>query len=264
MRRTDDQPQTYSVGEAARRAGVTVRTLHYYDDIGLLRASIRTDAGYRRYTEREVDALQRIRLFRTLGFSLDEVRPLLDAPDGTLRAALVDQRTALLRRLEETQDLVQIIDRVLDGTPPRNEGSPTVGIDDIKEALDGFRTSEFEEEARERWGDTDAWKESKRRVATYSLDDWKVMAEEAKAINDGLLAQMQAGRPASSAEAAALAEAHRMHISRWFYDCTPEIHVGLAEMYVADPRFRAHYDQQAPGFADYVAEAIHANAERAG
>lgn len=263
MRRTGDQPQTYSVGEAARRTGVTVRTLHYYDDIGLLRASVRTEAGYRRYTERDVDALRRVRLFRTLGFTLEEVRPLLDAPDGTLRAALVDQRTALLRRLEETRDLVQIIDRVQGGTPTGSGGSQAVERDDIRDALNEFRTAEFEEEARERWGGTDAWRESKRRVATYGLDDWKAMAEEAKAINDGLLAQMQAGRPASSTEAAALAEEHRLHISKWFYDCAPEIHVGLADMYVADPRCRAHYDQQAPGFADYVAQAIHANAERA-
>ena len=77
------------------------------------------------------------------------------------------------------------------------------------------------------------------------------------------IALLVAGAPATAPEVAALAEAHRQHIGRWFYECTPEIHVGLADMYIADERFRKHYDDQAPGFADYVAQAIHANAERA-
>src|SRR5690606_10588780 len=162
-------------------------------------------------------------------------------------------------RLEETQSLVAISDRVLDSTPTdtHQEGAPQV---QPEEMIKDFRNEEFAREAEERWGDTDAWTASKRRVASYSPDDWTDMAAEAKAINDGLIAQMQAGHAASSLEATALAEAHRQHISRWFYDCTPEIHVGLAEGYVADDRFRKHYDEQAPGFADYVSEAIRANA----
>ena len=125
----------------------------------------------------------------------------------------------------------------------------------------GLRNEEFGREAEERWGGTDAWKESKRRVASYDLDDWKVMAVEAKALNDALLARMQAGDAATAPEVVALAEEHRQHISKWFYDCSPEIHVGLAEMYIADPRFRKNYDDQAPGFAQYIADAIRGNAE---
>ena len=253
-----ERTETYGVGEVARIAGVTVRALHHYDEIGLLRPSMRTEAGYRRYTRADLERLQRIRLFRALDFTLDDVRVLLDAPDEALRSALVEQRAALLRRLEETGSLVTIIDRVLDGTP--DEGANGMGPEEM---FKDFRNDEFAKEAEERWGSTDAWKESKRRVQTYGPDDWKEMAAEAKAINDGLLAAMQAGEPASSAGATALAEQHRQHISRWFYDCGTDIHVGLAEMYIADPRFRKHYDEQAAGFADYVADAIRANAARA-
>ncbi|RLT34938.1 MAG: hypothetical protein DWI58_20005 [Chloroflexi bacterium] len=87
-----------------------------------------------------------------------------------------------------------------------------------------------------------AWKESKRRASTYDLDDWKVMAAEAKALNDALLAHMTAGHAPSAPEVVALAEESRQHISKWFYDCSLEVHVGLAEMFVEDPRFRKSYD----------------------
>jgi len=258
-RKAASPSDTYSVGEVARLAGVTVRTLHHYDEIGLLRPPMRTEAGYRRYTRGDLLRLQRIRLFRALDFTLDDLRVLIDAPDADLRAALVEQRGALLRRMEETRSLVTIIDRVLDSVPATNdEGTPQMIVDEM---FKGFRNEEFEREAEERWGGTDAWKESKRRVTTYGLDDWRVMAAEARAINDGLLAHFAAGDPASSVPALALAEEHRQHIGRWFYECSTEIHVGLAEMYVTDARFRKHYDDQAAGFADYVAGAIRANAQ---
>lgn len=258
---TGNESQTYSVGEVARLAGVTVRALHHYDEIALLRPSMRTAAGYRRYTRGDLLRLQRIRLFRALDFGLDDVRALLNAPDEELRAALVDQRAALLHRLEDTQSLVTIIDRVLDSTTDTHEkGAPQV---EPEELFKDFRNEEFAREAEERWGNTDAWKQSKRRVATYTPDDWKVFAAEAKAINDGLLAHMQAGDPPTADAVTALAEASRLHIDKWFYDCPVEMHVGLADLYVTDERFRRNYDVQAPGFADYVAAAIRANAERA-
>lgn len=255
----DPSPETYSVGEVARIGGVTVRALHHYDEIGLLRPSMRTEAGYRRYTRGDLLRLQRIRLFRALGFGLEDVRALIDAPDAELRAALVAQRSALLHRLEETQSLVAIIDRVLDGTREGRE-APDVPAADL---FNGFQPDEYAEEARERWGSTEAYQESARRAASYGPEDWKDMAAEAKAINDALLAHLAAGDPPGAPEVTALAEAHRQHIGRWFYECSPEIHVGLADMYVADPRFTAHYDTQAPGFAQYVADAIRANAAQA-
>ena len=261
MARRDEAPsETYSVGEVAQLAGVTVRALHHYDEIGLLHPSMRTEAGYRRYTRGDLLRLQRIRLFRALDFTLDDVRTLLDAPDADLRTALVDQRAALLHRLEETQSLVTIIDRVLDSVPAPNEERGTDMT--VDELFKDFRNEEFAKEAEERWGDTDAWKESKRRVKTYSPDDWKVISAEAKATNDGFVEHLAAGDPPTSEAAMALAEAHRQHITRWFYDCSHEVHEGLADMYAADPRFRKTYDDQAPGLADYVAAAIHANAER--
>ena len=120
---------------------------------------------------------------------------------------------------------------------------------------------------RQRWGDTDAYRESHRRASTYTKADWQRQKAEADAVEARLLAAYRSGAAATSDEAMAAAEEHRQVISRWFYDCGYDIHRGLAEMYVTDPRFTAHYDnrpdEQAEGLADYVHDAIIANADRA-
>ena len=115
-------------------------------------------------------------------------------------------------------------------------------------------------EAKERWGETDAYKESQRRMAGYSKED---IAKAQKAMQDAtglVLEAMKAGLPANSAEAMAGAEAHRRSISDYWYECTYEIHTGLATMYLADPRFTAHYESQQAGLAKYIHDAIMANA----
>jgi hypothetical protein len=121
-----------------------------------------------------------------------------------------------------------------------------------------FKThlAEHEAEARERWGDTEAYRESARRTSSYTKDDWTAIGREADDIYAGLIDLMTAGTPADSAAAAALVDRHRAHISKWFYDCTPEIHAGLGQMYAADPRFQENIDQAGEGLAAYLSEAI--------
>lgn len=132
------------------------------------------------------------------------------------------------------------------------------------EAFGDFDPDTHTAEVEERWGDSDAFRESQRRTARYTKGDWLRMKEESAAPIDALLATMRAGLPADSDEAMDAAEQHRQHISRWFYECTTEIHVGLGEMYVADPRFAATYEKIAPGLATYLRDAIRANAAREG
>ena len=117
-------------------------------------------------------------------------------------------------------------------------------------------------EAKERWGDTDAYKESQRRMAGYSKED---IAKAQQAMQDAtnlVLNAMKAGLPADSSEAMAGAEAHRQSISDYWYECSYEIHTGLATMYLADPRFMAHYEGQQAGLAKYIHDAIVANANK--
>ncbi len=123
----------------------------------------------------------------------------------------------------------------------------------------GFDPAEYEEEVLERWGDTDAYRESNRRAATYGKEDWQRIGHEADAINAEFIALMEDGVAPDSSAAMAVAERHRAHISKWFYECTAEIHAGLGQMYVADPRFTENIDRAAPGLARYMSEAIAAS-----
>jgi len=111
-------------------------------------------------------------------------------------------------------------------------------------------------EARERWGETDAYRESERRTAAYSRADWVEMRAELVAIEERLAWLMTSGSPADGNEASEAAEWHRRHISRWFYDCSPEMHRLLAQMYVTDRGFTEHYERRAAGLAQYVHDAI--------
>lgn len=185
-----------TIGEVAALAHVTVRTLHNYDELGLLAPSERSESGYRLY-------------------SYDDV-------------ALAAHRN---------------------GTP-------------IEETtmFDGFDPTEYEDEARERWGHTDAYQESMRRTQAYGEAQWNEIRRESEPIMRELIGLMRAGSPADGPAARALAERHREHISRWFYPCSPQMHRGLAEMYVADERFTRTYESEAEGLAAYFHDAIIANA----
>ena len=123
---------------------------------------------------------------------------------------------------------------------------------------------QYEAEAKERWGDTDAYRESSKRTQRYSKADWATIKGQSEAIEAGLADAMAAGEPADSDRAMDLAEEARQHIDRWFYPCSPPMHAGLADMYTADGRFKAHYDDRADGLAEYASAAIKANAARQG
>jgi len=117
-------------------------------------------------------------------------------------------------------------------------------------------------EAKERWGHTDAYKESAKRAKSYSKADWDRIKDETEAIEQGFADAMKSGAPADGERAMDLAEQARLQIDGSFYPCSHAMHANLAEMYTADPRFRAHYDDRAEGLAEYVATAIRANGAR--
>jgi hypothetical protein len=127
---------------------------------------------------------------------------------------------------------------------------------------DAVSTAPYAAEARARWGHTDAFRESQRRAARYTPDDWAAIRAEAAAIEQRFAGLQRAGAAATGDAAMDLAESHRAHLGRGFYDCPPGLHRALADLYVGDARFAAHYDEIAPGLAEFVAGAIRANADR--
>ena len=254
------EPKHLAVGAVARLAGVTVRTLHHYDEIGLLTPSGRSDAGYRRYADDDLERLHRILFYRELGFGLDQIKAVMTDGNSDASAHLRQQHAMLLDRIRRLRRMASAVEKAMEAR--------TMGInltpEERLEVFGDFDPQEHAAEVEEDWGDTDAYRESARRSASYTKADWERMKAEAAEATGRIVAAMTAGLPADSGEAMDGAEAHRQHISRWFYDCTYEIHAGLAEMYLADPRFTATYEDIAPGLARYVHDAIKANAARAG
>jgi DNA-binding transcriptional MerR regulator len=241
-------------------AGVSVRTLHHYDETGLLVPSSRSPAGYREYTSRDLDRLQEVLVYRRLGFSLDEIRELLDDPRHDRREALLRQRALLGQQVAE----LQAVARLVENTLTTMEGATTMSEQQKFAGLGTFERNEAEHgaEVRQRWGDTDAYAESARRTSSYSEGDWAAITAEGEAIESAWAEMLRAGQPADADAAMDVAERHRAHIDRWFYPCSHEMHANLAEMYVADPRFSEHYEQRATGLAAYVRDAVLANGLR--
>ncbi|WP_052423383.1 TipAS antibiotic-recognition domain-containing protein [Nonomuraea candida] len=130
------------------------------------------------------------------------------------------------------------------------------------ELFGGFDPDAHAAEAERRWGGTDAWADAQRRSASYTKEDWKRFLAEAGTISTRMADAMRSGAPADGDLAMDLAEEHRAHISRWCYECTYEIHRGLGDLYVTDPRFTSAFDDTAPGLAAYFRTAITANALR--
>ncbi|HLM05741.1 MAG TPA: MerR family transcriptional regulator [Blastococcus sp.] len=249
-----------NVGEVAALAGVTVRTLHHYDRIGLLAPSGRTAAGYRQYSAADLDRLHQVLVYRELGFPLEEVATLLDDASADPEEHLRRQHRLLLDRLERTAAMVAAVEKEMEARAMGISLTP----EERFEVFGEQDPAQYEAEVEERWGETDAYKESQRRTRGYTKDDWLRIKAEGEAIERGLAEAMQAGAPADSERAMDLAEAHRQQISRNFYDCPPEMHAGLGRMYVEDERFTAHYEEIAPGLAQYVSAAVQANAARQG
>lgn len=252
-----------TVGQVAERLGVTVRTLHHYDAIGLLVPSEHTATGYRLYTSEDITRLQHVVVYRRLGFALDEIAHLLDDRVATggnaVIAHLRRQRAAVMSRLDEMRELVTALDRALE----KEVSGIKLTKEEQKELFgDGF-SEDYAAEAEQRWGETEAWKQSQRRTSKYTKEDWIQIKAEMEATQTAYVAAMDAGLPATSKEAMDAAEQSRLHIDKWFYGITPDSHRGLGDMYIADPRFTKTYEDIKPGMAQYVRDAIHANADRA-
>ena len=247
---------TYTVGQLATLAGVSVRTLHHYDAIGLLSPSDRTAAGYRVYRHDDLEQLQQILLYRELDLPLDAIGRLTLDPAFDRRAALVAQRAELAGRAKRMTAILAAIDAALDAL---SKGEP-MNDTEMFEVFGDFDPKGYEAEVTERWGDTDAYAESARRTARYTKDDWKQIKEEGAAVTAELGAQLAAGAKPEDPAVEALVDRHREQISRWFYPCSIEMQVNLAEMYVADPRFAATYDKVQPGLAVFLRDAIRVRA----
>jgi DNA-binding transcriptional MerR regulator len=250
--------RTYQVKQVAKLSGVSVRALHHYDSIGLLAPRERSAAGYRLYGEDDLLRLQQILIGRELGLSLEAIRRSLDDPNFDRRAALLLQRAELVARAERAADMVRAIDAALTVIEEKHMDKAK-----FEQLFDGFDPSRYEEEAKQRWGSTEAYKISAQRTKSYTEADWRRFKDEQAAIcADALTAMKQGVRPDEPA-AMDVAERHRLSIDRWFYPCSAEMHCGLADLWEADRRYADNIDKHGAGLTQYLAAAVRANAKRA-
>jgi len=239
--------ETRTIGEVARLAGVSVRTLRHYDAVGLLPPSARTDAGYRLYTRLDLERLQQVLCFRELGLRLCEIRRVMNDPAFDRRHALEAQRDLLALRARRLDDVRAAVERTLQAM----ERGTTMTADEMFEVFGDFDPGAYDDEARTRWGDTDAYAESARRAAAYGVEDWRAIRAEADDITAAFVVALDGGQAASDPAAQAAAERHWRHLERWFYTPTPGLFAGLGDLYVNDPRFTRNIDAARPGLAAY-------------
>lgn len=262
-----ETPGDLTVGRVADLVGVSVRTLHHWDAIGLVRPSGRTWSGYRLYDGEDVARIHRVLVYRELGLALAQIGRILDDPSVDPREHLQRQRTLLAERIRRLRRTAEAVDEMIERTDMdhrstrENAHQGTLGLSPEEQARI-FGTDwdpAYQEEARERWGGSEAWTQSAERTRGWGAAQWQAVKDESEALEADLAAAMARGTEAGGEEANALAERHRAAIGR-HYDCTRSMQVVLARMYTEDPRFAAHYDERAEGLSDWLRRVIEENA----
>lgn len=251
--------QELTVGEVASLVGVSVRTLHHWDDIGLVSPKDRTSAGYRRYGDADIGRIHRVLVYRELGFSLARITDLLDDPGVDEASQLRQQQRLLSERINRLQSMSEAIDQLL--------SSDAAGVVlTVRERADLFGqewSQSWDEEAQGRWGDTQQWAQFEESLMALSEEERTRLHAQGEALYAEMAAAMRAGEQPGGQEANRLAQQHRALIGQMF-ECTYSMQVIIGRFYTSDGRFRPYFDRFEPGLATWISDAICANAQRHG
>ncbi|MEW5869330.1 MAG: MerR family transcriptional regulator [Chloroflexota bacterium] len=245
----DRLAKTYTVRQLARLAGVSVRTLHHYDQIGLLKPQARSAARYRLYAEGDLLRLQQILFFKELQVPLDEIRQMLDGADFDAVAALKNHRRLLHAEAQRLAQLINTIDKTIEKLTEVN-----MELTD-EELYEGFSREEIERyrrEARQRY-DPKLVEESEKRARKMSKAQWQALKEEGEQIYQEMASLM--GRAPDDAQVQQVIAHHHAMIEH-FYTAPAELYAGLGRLYIEDPEFRAFFERYAPGLADFMQAAM--------
>jgi DNA-binding transcriptional MerR regulator len=241
----------YTVKQLSQLAGISIRTLHYYDQIGLLKPSFIKSNGYRYYEEKELIKLQQVLFFRELDFPLEKIKEIMESPTFDPSVALADQKKLLELKRKRIDGLLRTIEQTIVAVKGGEHMS-----DDAKYAA--FNDPEYQkhkDEVEERWGNTDAYKQSMQRVGKMSKVDLERVKAEGEAIARETAELMQKGFSSDSPEVQKQVDRFYQHLHN-FYDPSYELFKGLGQMYVDDPRFTKVYEDRAKGFAVFMRDAM--------
>mgnify|MGYP001121382128 CR=1 FL=1 len=253
--------KTYTVNQLAQLAGISVRALHHYDEIGLLKPAFTGDNRYRYYGEEELLRLQQILIHRELDIPLAEIAAILDAPGFDRIETLQKQRERLEGRARRYAGMVKTIDRTI----ARLKGDRAMKDADLYSGV----VSPEKQAAYEQWlidrygGDMEARiARSRKAMSDMSQDEMAAAMQELEAVEQGLAEGLRRGIPPQATSLDPMIERHRAWVARsWGRDCAPEAYAGLADVY-EHPDFRARYEAIEPGFADYLIAAMRSWARR--
>ena len=238
----------FSISEMAKLSGVSVRTLHYYDEIGLLKPSeVVLDTGYRYYDELTMERLQQILFYRELDFPLKEIVKIMNASEYNKEDALKRQRELLKLKRKRLDKLIGLLDVNL-------KGDNTMSFDEFDMSEIEQEKEKYAKEVESKWGSTDAYSQSKEKTARYQKEDWAAVMGKSDEIMK--LFANHLGEDPKSEEVQNLVGQWQQFITEFYYDCTMEILAGLGKMYVADERFTANIDKFGEGTALLMSEAI--------
>jgi MerR family transcriptional regulator, thiopeptide resistance regulator len=238
----------YTVRQLSRMAGISRRTLHYYDEIGLLKPTKVGKNGYRYYDQEAVLRLQQILLYREISMPLNEIRSILSQPDFDLKSALEAHRAALRKQAAHLERIIQTVDNTL----RHLEGNKEMNDEQLFDGFSEAQQVEYEKEAMQLY-DPEIVKASSRRWKGYSTQEKQRVLEEGRTVYENFAAAVPKG--AASAEAQACVEHWRRHME-YFWTPNEEQLVELAEGYSQDERFKANFDKIHPDLALFVAEAV--------
>lgn len=245
----------FSVRQLAAAAGVSARTLHYYDEIGLLKPVRNPDNGYRQYDRKAMLRLQHILFLRELGLSLEEIQAVIDRPDFDLLASLEMHHSALRARALRLDEMIKTVDRTI----LHLKGKMKM---ENKELFTGFseeKQKEYEEQARQQYGDSELYAESQRRWKRYTKEQKQEIFDEGNRVYRDLIAVIPLG--AGSDEVQGCIARWHQHL-RYFYEPPVEVLRGLGDLYNDHPEFRANFDRMDPRLAPFMREAIQIYVER--
>ncbi|GIN87995.1 MerR family transcriptional regulator [Heyndrickxia sporothermodurans] len=245
----------YTVQKLGRLAGISTRTLRYYDEIGILKPARINSSGYRIYGQDEVDRLQQILFYRELGVSLETIKMIITSPSFDRAKALKEHHEKLLEKREQINLLIANVEKTIALTEGRISMSDQEKFEGFKKKLIDDNEEQYGEEIRKKYG-KDAVHQSNAKLMNMTEKQFEEVTKLEKQVKDILAQAFATGNPASILAQKA-ADLHRQWLSYYWSEYSKEAHSGLAQMYVDDERFKAYYDDAQPGMAQFLRDAIH-------
>lgn len=244
----------YTVQKLGKLAGVSTRTLRYYDEIGILKPARINSSGYRIYGEAEVDRLQQILFYRELGVSLESIKDIVTAPSFDGAAALREHREKLLEKRNQLDVLIANVDKTIALTEGRIKMSNKEKFEGFKKKMVDDNEKKYGKEIREKYGN-DTVEKSNAKLMNMTEEQYAEVTSLEAEIKSTLAEAFKNGNPASDIAQKA-AELHKRWLTYYWNEYSKEAHAGLAQMYVEDERFKAYYDKEQPGIAEFLRDAI--------